>query len=183
MDESERGDRNREPNWVGKARPMVSRRPVLARYEEPSEPTSWLFNLVLLIVLCVVLMAIATAGLRQWRPSPVASGVVEVTPNPERAAARSLLNASEELEKQARTKTQQEADLRREAAIKQREAEEEAARQTAAREARREREWQAYYKKPAYCDESRADIDSIGCANDYIRARREFDARFGAARR
>ena len=50
-------------------------------------------------------------------------------------------------------------------------------------ELRRERDWQAFYKKPAWCDDALRDVDSVGCANDYIRSRREFDERFLAANR
>ena len=75
------------------------------------------------------------------------------------------------------------ADERRAAAIRAREAEEEAAARAAALSARWEREWQAYYKKPPQCEEVRPDLDSVGCANDYIRARRAFDEQFSASLR
>lgn len=182
MDDTER-DRNRTPNWVGKPPPAsTSRRPIVL-YAAPSEPTSWLLNLVLVVVLCVVIMAIATAALRQWRPSPVATPLVVIAQNPQREAARSERTALDELEKQARVKAAQEAEQRRDAAIKARLAEEEAARRIVARETRRQTEWLAYYKKPAYCDELLPDVDSVGCANDYIRQRRTFDTQFNVGRR
>ena len=190
MDDSNRDrDRNpareRAPTWLGKPRaPVATRRPLWAQFEAPSEPTSWVLNLALLIALCVVVMALATAILRQWRPIPVAPvGMVVVPLNAEVAAVRSQVAAAEGLEKEARLKAQQEGDERRRAAIKQREADEEAARRRAELDTRREREWRAYYKKPAYCDELQPTIDSVGCANDYIRARRVFDAQFTATAR
>ena len=190
MDDSNRDrDRNpareRAPALLGRPWPPVAtRRPVWAQFEAPSEPTSWVLNLALLIVLCVVVMALATTMLRQWRPTPVAPvGTVVVPLNAEVAAIRSEVAAAEGLEKEARLKAQQEGDERRQAAIKQREADEESARRRAEFDARREREWRAYYKKPAYCDELQPTMDSVGCANDYIRARRVFDAQFTATAR
>ena len=190
MDDSNRDpDRNpareRAPAWLGRPRPPVAtRRPLWAQFEAPSEPTSWVLNLALLIVLCVVAMALATAILRQWRPTPVApEGMVVVPLNAEVAAVRSQATAAEGLEKEARLKAQREGDERRQAAVRQREADEEAALRRAELDARREREWRAYYKKPAYCDELQPTIDSVGCANDYIRARRAFDAQFTATAR
>lgn len=191
MDESER--QRRSPSWG--ARPPkpspVSKRIVVPIWQESVEPTAWLFNLVLVVLLCVVVMALATAGLRSWAaaraeeagagaPTVIATGPV---PSPERAAARSLFEATEEIERTARAKAQREADERLQAAVKQRTAEEEAARRTAAQDARREREWQAFYKKPDICDERLPQVDSVGCANDFIRQRRTFDEQWSARNR
>jgi hypothetical protein len=189
MDDPER-DRHRQalrqqPESFGARAAATVRRRVRQQAEEGSEPTSWVLNLILLIVLCVVVMAIATAALRQWRPAPLGPTLptVVIPTNAERAAARSDASAAQDLEKEARIREQQLADQRRAEAMRQREAEEEAALRAAALNARREREWQAYYKKPPYCDDTRPDIDSVGCANDYIRARRAFDAQFTAGNR
>ncbi|HEX7440871.1 MAG TPA: hypothetical protein VF319_12335 [Caldimonas sp.] len=183
--DSER-DRNQTPNWVGgKPRPVpVSRRFTVPRYEGPAEPTTWLVNLALVVGLCVVVMAIASVALREWRPSPVATAaaIVVVGKNAQREAERAQSFALDEYERQARVNAAQAAEQRREAATKARLADEEAARRAAAREARRASEWQAYYKKPEYCDESLPNVDSIGCANDFIRQRRAFDERFNAGR-
>jgi hypothetical protein len=170
----------------------VSRRIAVPIWDTPAEPTSWLINLILLVLLCVVVMAIATAGLRTWRQNHVETATTvdgaEVSDpvlavSPERAAARSLFAASEEIERQARLKAQHEADERRETLQRQRLAEEEATRRALALEARREREWQAFYKKPASCDNSLPEVDSVGCANDFIRQRRTFDEQFAARNR
>jgi hypothetical protein len=183
--DSER-DRGRASNWVGgKPQPApVSRRIAVPRYEEPSEPTTWLVILALVVGLCVIVMAIASVALRQWRTNPVAAAaaIVVVGKNAQRESERAQSSALDEYERQARVKAAQAAEQRREAATKERLADEEAARRAAAREARRASEWQAYYKKPVYCDASLPDIDSIGCANDFIRQRRAFDERFNAGR-
>jgi hypothetical protein len=131
-------------------------------------------------------MAVATAGLRQWRPGPVGGPTttpITVAQNVDRAAIRTDLAITDELERRARATAAQLADERRQAAIRDREAEEEAAQRAAALEVRWDREWRAYYKKPAHCEESLPDVDSVGCANDYIRARRAFDEQFAAAAR
>ena len=180
----ERGaERDRAPDWRGKLRADAARRaPAWHLFEASATPGSWLLNLALLIALCVIVMAIATAALRLLRPAAVEPATpLAVPPNPARAADQAQATIAESLEQQARAKVQQEADARREAAVKQREAEEETVRRAAALEARREREWQATYKKPARCDPALPNIDSVGCANDYIRARRQFDAQFNAS--
>jgi hypothetical protein len=164
----------------------VSRRIAIPRWEVPSDPTGWVINFVLLVALCVVLMGIAAAGLRQWRPNgPVTPSIVEggaplptVLPTPERAAARSLADTTEALEREAREKAQREAEDRREAASRARLAEEDATRRALVLEARRQREWQAYYKKPGTCDDTLPEVDSVSCANDYIRQRRAFEEQF-----
>jgi hypothetical protein len=190
MDESER--QRRSPSWG--ARPPkpqpVSKRIVVPIWQESVEPTTWLLNFILVVLLCVVVMAIASVGLRSWAstrtdgagpgPGVVAAGPL---PTPERAAARSLLEATEEIERQARAKAQREADERLQAAVKQRAAEEEAARRAIATEQRREREWQAFYKKPDICDDRLPQVDSVGCANDFIRQRRAFDEQWSGRNR
>jgi len=166
----------------------VSRRIAIPRWEVPIDPSGWLLNFILLVVLCVVLMGIAAAGLRQWRangpetPSIVVAGtpLPKALPSPERAAARSLADTTESLEREAREKAQREAEERHEAAYKARIAEEEAARRAFALEARRERDWAAYYRKPEICDQ---ETDSVNCANDFIRQRRAFDEQFAARNR
>ena len=180
----ERGaGRDRAPDWRGKLRADAARRaPAWHLFETAANPGSWVLNLVLLIALCVIAMAIATAALRLWRPAAIEpANPVAVPQDPARAADQAQATIAESLEQQARAKAQQEADARRDAAVKQHEAEEETARRAAALDARREREWQATYKKPAHCDPALPNIDSVGCANDYIRARRQFDAQFNAS--
>jgi hypothetical protein len=191
MDESER--QRRSPSWG--ARPPkqqpVSKRIVVPIWQESGDPSTWLLNLVLVVLLCVVVMALATAGLRSWASSRIegatgndgSAGLQGPLPSPERAAARSLAESTQEIEREARAKVQREADERLQAAVKQRTAEEEAARRTIALDARREREWQAFYKKPDFCDDAAPQNDSVGCANDFIRQRRTFDEQWAARNR
>jgi len=192
MDDSERDPyrkalREQQPDWLGRPRSgTTARRPLWPQFGDAGEPTHWLVNLALVVALCVVVMGVATAVLREWRPTaPVAAGPVNVVvpANAQAAAVRSDIAAAEELEKQARAKAQQEADERRAAAIRDRQAEEDAAARAAALNARWEREWKAYYKPPPYCDNRLPEVDSVGCANDYIRARRQFDEQFIAGAR
>ena len=192
MDESERDPyrkalREQQPDWLGRPRSgTTARRPLWPQFGDSSEPTHWLVNLALVVAFCVVVMAVATAALREWRPTaPVVVGPVNVVvpANAQAAAVRSDVAAAEQLERDARAKAQEVADQRRQTAIKEREAQEEAAARAAALSARWEREWKAYYKPPSYCDNRSPDVDSVGCANDYIRARRQFDEQFIAGNR
>ena len=185
--------REREPQWLGRPRPAAAsayRRPFWPQFDSSAEPTSWVVGALLIVAFCVTVMAIAGPVLRQWRPSTVTAGANApvlrpvVPPAQPASAAPAPLGSLEEFDRRNRESTQREADQRREAAIKQRLAEEEAARLAIDVEVRREREWQAFYKKPAWCDDALPAVDSVGCANDYIRARRAFDERFaGTIRR
>jgi hypothetical protein len=191
MDDAER-DRRDPASFAARQRAKpVSRRIEIPRWERAGDPGGWFINFVALVCLCVVLMGIAAAGLRQWRLSgPLTPSIVEggaplpkVLPSPERFEARSLAETTEAIERDARDKAKRESDERREAATRTRLAEEEAARRAIAVEARRERDWLAFYKKPETCDESLGEIDSVSCANDYIRQRRAFDEQFAARNR
>lgn len=197
MDYSER-DRSgselqdRASNWLRRSPATAPpRRAWSSGYGHYSASTGWLVNLALLVAFCAVITGLATLFLREWHAgsSFTAAAFNVLTPAPPvsaRAAepvSRSPVAVNLELENQARLKAQQDADLRRKAAVQQTLAAEEAARRRAALEARREIEWRAAYVKPPQCDEAQPTIDSIGCANDYIRARRRFDEQFVAANR
>ena len=56
--------------------------------------------------------------------------------------------------------------------------------QTAATDAamRRERAWAKYYKRPALCDDQPSNETMMKCANDHIRAKRQFDLDYEAGR-
>lgn len=184
--------REREPQWLGRPRPAppsAYRRPFWPQFDSSAEPTSWVVGTLLIVAFCVTVMAIAGPVLRQWRPSTVTAGANAPVLRPLTApalpasAVPAAIGSLEEFDRRNRESAQREADQRREAAVKQRLADDEAARLAIDTEIRREREWLAYYKKPAWCDDALPNIDSVGCANDYIRARRAFDERFVAGNR
>ena len=56
--------------------------------------------------------------------------------------------------------------------------------QTAATDAamRRERAWAKYYKRPALCDDQPSNETMMKCANDHIRAKRQFDLGYEAGK-
>jgi hypothetical protein len=56
--------------------------------------------------------------------------------------------------------------------------------QTAATDAamRRERAWAKYYKRPALCDDQPSNETMMKCANEHIRAKRQFDADYDAGK-
>jgi uncharacterized membrane protein YccC len=141
-------------------------------------------SLAFVLLACFLAMAITSAALRQWRPGLSAAALNIVTPQTlQQAAISSPVERPIDREQAARLKAKEAEDATRREAIRQREVAEAAIRRTAEQEARREREWQAYYKKPSNCDEAQPTIDSVGCANDYIRARRSFDEKFSNATR
>ena len=185
------GSRDLAPDWRSRSAstlPVAPRR--WAHFGYVSSPTTWLMNALIVVVFCTGLMALATTALRLWHSELLAwalpvVGLPVVPPSIVRAPTASAVaqprsTKADEFEQRLRLRDQQEADARRQAAIKQVQVEDDAIRRAAALEARREREWQAYYKRPADCDPL-LNIDSIGCANDYIRARRVFDAQFNSS--
>ncbi len=56
--------------------------------------------------------------------------------------------------------------------------------QTAAEDAaaRRERAWAKYYKRPAMCDNQPSNETMVQCANDHIRAKRQFELDYAAGK-
>jgi hypothetical protein len=189
-DKNRNAPRERDPQWLGRPRPAspsAYRRAFWPQFDSAAEPTSWVVGALLIVAFCVTVMAIVGPVLRQWRPSTVTANAPVlrpvVAPTPQASAPPVALGSLEEFDRRNRESTQREADQRRETAVKQRLAEDEAARLAIDNELRREREWQAFYKKPAWCDEALPVVDSVGCANDYIRARRGFDERFVPANR
>jgi Flp pilus assembly protein TadG len=56
--------------------------------------------------------------------------------------------------------------------------------QTAATDAamRRERAWAKYYKRPALCDNQPSNETMMKCANEHIRAKRQFDLDYEAGK-
>ena len=47
---------------------------------------------------------------------------------------------------------------------------------------RRERAWAKYYKRPALCDDQPSNETMIKCANEHIRAKRQFDLDYEAGK-
>lgn len=59
----------------------------------------------------------------------------------------------------------------------------EAAEQAAAEAARRkERAWQRFYQRPDFCADNPTAAQMVQCANQYIRARKDFEERYTAGR-
>jgi uncharacterized protein involved in exopolysaccharide biosynthesis len=59
----------------------------------------------------------------------------------------------------------------------------ETAEQTAVEASRRkERAWQRFYQRPEFCADNPTAAQMVQCANQYIRARKEFEERYGAGR-
>jgi DNA-binding FadR family transcriptional regulator len=56
----------------------------------------------------------------------------------------------------------------------------EQAAQDAAR--RKQRAWERFYQAPAFCSDNPTPAQMVQCANHHIRARKEFEERFGAGK-
>jgi hypothetical protein len=107
------------------------------------------------------------------------SDASESTPAPRPAAETDAARAGrEQQQRQAQAEQQRMAEARERAAHEEAERKAEASRQAAAE--RKERAWAMYYSRPAQCDDNPTRQTMIECANQYIRAKREFEAIWSA---
>jgi hypothetical protein len=103
------------------------------------------------------------------RALPSASAAVLAAPAASAAAART----EDEVDRQQMATL--EAEMRQRAG--------EAAQQAAAEAVRRkERAWERWYQRPAFCADNPTGAQMVQCANHHIRARKEFEERYAAGR-
>jgi hypothetical protein len=104
---------------------------------------------------------------------PAAASAVAATPTPPLAATASAPVAASASDANALAAL--EAEMRQRAR--------EAAQQSALDAARRkERAWERWYQRPAFCNENPTSAQMVECANHHIRARKEFEERYAAGR-
>lgn len=96
-------------------------------------------------------------------------------------AAAEERQAAESRRRQEEMRQRQEL-ARRSQAASERTAIENARRRAASEAERRETAWQAFYRKPASCDEARGGSWTVDCANDFIRAKKRFAELFDAGK-
>lgn len=145
----------------------------------PAQPLSWRHPLVLALVV-LSLLAVMTLGVRGCVERKARTARAEMARiNAEAAHQAQLLAERQQREDIARQQARQAALDAQEAAKRQAarelEQQEAAARRAEAAEAeRKEQAWAKFYRKPASCN----DAGTMNCANDYIRAKREFERRY-----
>jgi hypothetical protein len=168
-----------------RAAPQARRRRDWPEYERVA-PVQWPLVLVLLLALSVGLVGAGGKALREAGPITLTalarSGVPEgaalelpIGATPAAAMPQAVAPAGKG---QAREGDQAGAEQQRRSLARQRQAEAEASWRQAETKARLEREWHSSYRKPAECDEFRADVSAVACANHYIMERRKFEGRF-----
>jgi type IV secretory pathway VirB10-like protein len=111
----------------------------------------------------VPMPSIASAPTASTPPAAVAAA----------AAAASAPRTEEEVDRQQMAALEAEMKQRARAAAEQ-----------AALEAvrRKERAWERWYQRPAFCNENPTAAQMVHCANHHIRARKEFEERYMAGR-
>ncbi len=116
--------------------------------------------------------------------SPIGAGVVappplvpaiEATPAAVTAASSPVAAAASATPSDALQLLALEAEMRQRARESAQQAAVEAAR-------RKERAWQRFYQRPDFCADNPTAALMVQCANQYIRARKEFEERYGAGR-
>jgi hypothetical protein len=115
--------------------------------------------------------AMREVGAAAAQQAPVAAPPApEVAPAPAASAAPVASSAAD-----AQPLAALEAEMRQRAR--------EAAQQSAIDAARRkERAWERWYQRPAFCNENPTSAQMVECANHHIRARKEFEERYAAGR-
>ncbi len=94
---------------------------------------------------------------------------------PEPASAVTAVEAAARAASDAQAMAALEAELRQRAR--------EAAQRAALEAARRkERAWERWYQRPAFCNDNPTSAQMVECANHHIRARKEFEERYAAGR-
>ena len=151
--------------------------------------------LAVTIALSCVAVALVAFGVEQWldanaraqallsvgkaASAPVAPAAVSMS------SIASAPTASTPPAAASAPRTEEEVDLQQmaalEAEMKQRARD--AAEQAALEATRRkERAWERWYQRPAFCNENPTAAQMVHCANHHIRARKEFEERYMAGR-
>jgi uncharacterized protein involved in exopolysaccharide biosynthesis len=107
--------------------------------------------------------------------TPDAAPLLPVSPGSASAPATTTAPAPSASQIDARQLAALEAEMRQRARETAEQAAVEAAR-------RKERAWQRFYQRPDFCADNPTAALMVQCANQYIRARKEFEERYGAGR-
>ncbi len=111
---------------------------------------------------------------------PAVASAVEASPTMAAAATSSPVTAAASAsDTPAAVDAQQLFALEREMRLRARETAEQAAVEAARR---KERTWQRFYQRPDFCADNPTAAQMVQCANQYIRARKEFEERYSAGR-
>lgn len=120
----------------------------------------------------------------EWRAREVAAELQQVAKQIQEESQRQLLRSRVDQfarEQRARHAELQAEQQRRKALAEQQFLASEAKRQAVQESTRKEDAWARYYRKPAHC-ENPAPEALTECANHFIRAKREFEAKYAAGR-
>jgi type IV secretory pathway VirB10-like protein len=108
-------------------------------------------------------------------PPPATASAAAPTPAPAPPVAAAAPGAAPSAPSDAQAMATLEAEMRQRAR--------EAAQQAALDAVRRkERAWERWYQRPAFCNENPTSAQMVECANHHIRARKEFEERYAAGR-
>jgi hypothetical protein len=106
---------------------------------------------------------------------PAPASAVEAAPAAVTAASSPVAAAASATPADAQQLSALEAEMRQRARETAAQAAVEAAR-------RKERAWQRFYQRPDFCADNPTAALMVQCANQYIRARKEFEERYGAGK-
>jgi hypothetical protein len=169
------------PDWqdTQSAQPEAAPAREIHRSTPPARPLGWRHPLVLTFIVLAIIatMAFGVRGCVERKARILQAQTARA--NAEAARQAQLLAEKQQQEEIARQQARQAALDEQEAAkrraAREREEQEVAARRAEAAEAeRKEQAWAKFYRKPASCN----DAATMTCANDYIRAKRDFEKKY-----
>jgi hypothetical protein len=118
------------------------------------------------------LVSAASAAIPSAAPLPLATAAIASAAVPPAASAAATGSAADI---DAQKLSALEAEMRQRARETAEQAAVEAAR-------RKERAWQRFYQRPDFCADNPTAAQMVQCANHHIRARKEFEERYGTGR-
>ena len=143
----------------------------MSRWERRRNPT---WQIVLGVALGIVILGVVGFYARLW--------IVQRTFENMADQATQMQIKAQQAAQQAMSRVKADQAERERQVRERADGERAAAAQRREDEARRERAWAKYYTKPSRCDNAPSDETLVQCANEYIRAKRAFEAEYAAGK-
>jgi len=160
--------------------PSAAARALARRRRSGSREPGWATRpLTLLLAVAIVVTALWAVGAAviRWRERVEAERLLQIEQDAARQAqlrAKQLQREAAEREEQRQARLEQQDAAKAQAIAERQRMEEDARRAEAAETDRKEKAWDKFYRRPAYCETAA----TMECVNGYIRARRTFEQKW-----
>lgn len=139
--------------------------------------TSHPIAVVLAVILGVVAVWSAQVAIVEWRARVAAEQIMRASNEAMRQTQLRIKQAqreAEEREERRQVAVRQQEETKAQVVAERQQAADEARRAAVAAAERKEKAWARFYRKSAHC----ADAATVECANEYIRAKRQFEEKY-----